>query len=76
MGVWLSVAGMLAGIVVFPPFGFLVGAFLGALLGELLAGRGVRAVRPAWGVFLGTVLGTGLKLGCCAVMAWYFVAGL
>lgn len=75
-GVWLSVAGLLVGTFVFPPFGFLVGAFLGALLGELLAGKGTGAVRPAWGVFLGTIAGTGLKLACCGVLAWYFVQGL
>jgi uncharacterized protein YqgC (DUF456 family) len=75
-GVWLSVAGLLVGIVVFPPFGFLLGAFLGAFLGELLAGKGKGAVRPAWGVFVATLAGVGLKLACCAVIAWYFVAGL
>ncbi|MFI5402761.1 MAG: DUF456 domain-containing protein [Planctomycetota bacterium] len=75
-GVWLSVAGLLVGTFVFPPFGFLVGAFLGALVGELLAGKGAGAVRPAWGVFLGTLAGTGLKLATCAVITWYFVIGL
>jgi hypothetical protein len=74
-GVWLSVAGLVVGTFVFPPFGFLVGAFAGALAGELLAGKGAGAVRPAWGVFLGTLAGTGLKLACCAVIAWYFVLG-
>jgi uncharacterized protein len=75
-GVWLSVAGLLVGMFVFPPFGFLLGAFVGALLGELLAGKGAGAVRPAWGVFVGTLAGTGLKLAACAVIAWYFVQGL
>ena len=31
IGVWGSVLGMLIGLVFFPPFGMLVGAFLGAL---------------------------------------------
>ncbi len=75
-GVWLSVAGLVVGTFVFPPFGFLGGAFLGALAGELLAGKGKGAVRPAWGVFLGTLAGTGLKLAACAVITWYFVLGL
>ncbi len=75
-GVWLSVAGLVVGVFLFPPFGFLVGAFLGALAGELLVGKGRAAIRPAWGVFLGTLAGTGLKLAACAVIAWYFVAGL
>jgi uncharacterized protein YqgC (DUF456 family) len=73
-GIWLSMVGLLVGTFVFPPFGFLLGAFVGALAGELLAGKGAGSIRPAWGVFLGTVAGVGLKLACCAVIAWYFVA--
>jgi uncharacterized protein YqgC (DUF456 family) len=75
-GIWLSVLGLLLGTFLFPPFGFLLGAFAGALAGELMAGRGRGALRPAWGVFVGTVAGIGLKLAACAVVAWYFVAGL
>jgi len=75
-GIWLSVVGLAVGMFLLPPFGFLIGAYVGALAGELLAGRGARAFGPAWGVFVGTVAGVGLKLGCCGVLAWYFVAGL
>jgi uncharacterized protein YqgC (DUF456 family) len=75
-GVWLSVAGLVVGTFLFPPFGFLLGAFAGALAGELLAGKGARAMRPAWGVFVATLAGVGLKLACCAVLAWYFAVGV
>jgi uncharacterized protein YqgC (DUF456 family) len=75
-GVWLSVLGLVVGMFVLPPFGFLLGAFAGALLGELLAGKGRGSIRPAWGVFVGTLLGVGLKLACCAVLAWYFALGV
>ena len=62
-GVWLSVLGMLVGMVFFPPFGMLVGAFAGALGGELLVGkREGEATRAAWGVFVGTMAGIGMKL--------------
>ena len=62
-GVWLSILGMLVGMVFFPPFGMLVGAFAGALAGELLVGkREGEAAKAAWGVFVGTMLGIGLKL--------------
>lgn len=73
--IWLSLIGMLAGLIWLPPLGMLGGAFLGAFLGEMLAGKsGSEALRPAWGVFVGTIVGTGLKLACCAVIAWYYVA--
>ena len=35
LGLWGSVAGMLAGILFFPPWGMLLGAMAGALVGEL-----------------------------------------
>ncbi|MHC4134928.1 MAG: DUF456 domain-containing protein [Planctomycetota bacterium] len=75
--IWLSVVGMLVGLVMFPPFGMLVGAFIGAFLGELMTGKGSSAaLGPAWGVFVGTVVGTGLKLAVCGVIAYYFVSAL
>jgi uncharacterized protein YqgC (DUF456 family) len=39
LGVWGSVIGMLFGLVIFPPWGMLLGAIAGALLGELLSGK-------------------------------------
>jgi len=75
--IWVSVIGMVAGLIMFPPFGVLIGAFLGAFLGELMAGKGSsEALRPAWGVFVGTVVGTGLKLAVCCVITYYFVGAL
>ena len=34
--IWSSIIGMIIGIIFFPPFGLLIGAFCGAVLGELL----------------------------------------
>jgi len=74
-GIWLSVLGMLVGMIVFPPFGMLIGAFVGALAGELLVGkREGEAAKAAWGVFVGTMAGIGLKLGVClAITAVYVI---
>lgn len=77
MGVWLSVLGMLVGMLFFPPFGMLVGAFAGALSGELLAGRREgEAAKAAWGVFIGTMAGIGLKLAVSLAMVVIYVIEL
>lgn len=71
-GVWGSVAGLLVGMIWFPPFGMIVGTFLGALAGELLRGQGTRrSLKAAWGVFLATLLGIVLKLAVSGVTAWF-----
>lgn len=76
-GVWLSVIGMLVGMVFFPPFGMLVGAFAGALAGELMAGRREgEAAKAAWGVFIGTMAGVGLKLAVSLAMLVIYVIEL
>ncbi|MFB3884000.1 MAG: DUF456 domain-containing protein [Thermodesulfobacteriota bacterium] len=75
-GIWGSVLGMAIGIF-FSPFGILLGALMGALAGEWLFNREKgRPLRAAWGVFVGTILGTILKLGLSAVMAYYFILTL
>ena len=76
-GVWGSILGMIAGMIWFPPFGMILGAFAGAFLGEVLSGKeGTEATRAAWGVFLGTILGIFLKLAASGVITWYFFAEL
>lgn len=61
-GIWGGVIGSLAGLF-FPPFGFLLGALIGAVLFELVAGRPFKeAARSGLGAFIGTLGGTFLKL--------------
>jgi uncharacterized protein YqgC (DUF456 family) len=76
-GVWGSVAGMIVGALFFPPFGLIIGAFVGAVAGELMAGKeGNEAARAAWGVFIGTMAGIVLKLVVSGVIAFYYVREL
>ena len=76
-GVWGSVFGMLAGLIFFPPFGMLIGAFAGAVLGEMAAGReDVRALKAGWGVFVGTIMAMALKLAASGAMLFYFVKAI
>ena len=62
-GIWLSIIGMILGLVFIPPFGVFIGAFIGAIVGELMAGKkGQTALKVGWGVFIGNMVGIGLKL--------------
>ena len=73
-GVTGSIAGMLIGFFFIPPFGIFVGAFLGALAGEMLAKRGTRdALRAGWGVFVGIMVGLGLKLAYSGVALFFYI---
>jgi uncharacterized protein YqgC (DUF456 family) len=73
-GVWISMIGMLIGILFFPPWGMLFGAFVGALVGELLSGKeGRKSLQAAWGVFVGNVVSTGFKLAYCGAIIFFYV---
>lgn len=73
-GVWGSVIGMFIGLFLFPPWGMIIGAVLGALVGELLAGKkGKQVLRAGWGVILGNVVTTGLKLALSGAMLFFYV---
>jgi hypothetical protein len=73
-GIWISMMGMLVGVLFFPPWGMLTGAFLGALAGELLAGKkGRKSLQAAWGAFVGNVVSIGFKLAYCGVIIFFFV---
>jgi uncharacterized protein len=69
-GIWGGVVGSLVGLVVLPPWGFLLGALLGATAFEVLAGRPPReAWRAGVGALLGTLAGVGGKLVIVVVIA-------
>lgn len=69
-GLWGGVIGSILGLVFFPPFGFLLGALVGAALFELAAGRRVEeALRAGIGAFVGALGGTVVKLLIVVAMA-------
>jgi uncharacterized protein YqgC (DUF456 family) len=73
-GLWGSAIGMIVGIFFIPPWGLIVGAFIGALAGELATGKsGRKALRAGWGILLGAVFGIGLKLAFTAVILFYYI---
>ena len=73
-GIRGSIIGMLTGLFFFPPWGMIIGAFLGAFVGELFAGKaGKKALQAGWGVFVGNILGTGLKLAFSGVVLFFYI---
>lgn len=65
-GIRGSFFGLIGGFLLTPllgPFGIILGPFLGALIGELVAGESMeRALRSGFGSFVGFLLGIGMKL--------------
>lgn len=62
-GLWGSVIGGLLGVVFFPPWGFLTGALVGAVIAEIVVGRElVAAVRSGLGALVGTLGGLVARL--------------
>lgn len=73
-----SVLGLIAGIFFFPPFGMIVGPFLGAFCGELINNRanGAKAFVVALGAFFAFIVGTGAKLIVSSLMLFYAVRAM
>jgi len=76
-GFWGALIGMAVGAAALPPFGLVLGAFLGAVAGELSAGRDrSESLRAGWGVFAGMMAAMAVKLAVSGVMTFYFVRAL
>ena len=73
-----ATAGMIVGILFFPPWGMILGAFIGALIAELYWGekKMAQGLKAALGSFLGFLLGTGAKLAASGVMLYYIIVAL
>ena len=70
-----ALVGTFVGLLFFPPLGILLGAFVGALVGEIATnGKDFpQAIGPAFGAFLGFLLSTFLKIVVCFIMMFYIV---
>ena len=71
------VAGTLVGMFLFPPWGIIIGPFLGAFLGEIMGGNDtVYACKSGLSAFLGFITGTLFKLAICIYFTFYFISAL
>ncbi len=76
-GLWGAAIGMIIGILLFFPLGLVIGAFAGAVIGELLNGRSVsESIIAGTGSFIGFMLGTGIKLAASITITIYFLGAL
>lgn len=72
-GIYGSIGGMIVGAF-FSPFGILLGALVGAVVVEWMVSRKEKqALKAGWGIFIGSLLGTILKLGVSGIMVYYFL---
>jgi uncharacterized protein YqgC (DUF456 family) len=73
-GIWGCTIGLIAGFWL-GPLGIIIGPFVGAFIGEIIANNNSnQALKAAWGSFAGFLFGTLLKLVVCVIMAWYLLA--
>lgn len=72
-----ALIGIVMGLFVFPPFGFLIFPLLGAMIGEILNGADTnKAFKSAFGTLIGLVFGTVMKLSVTVYIAFYFFRNL
>lgn len=73
-GIWGSIIGMILGIIFFPPFGMILGLFVGAVIGELLVGKEEwQALKVGSITFFASMLMILVKLAVSGVMTYYFI---
>lgn len=75
-GIWGTNLGLIAGIILPIPFGFIIGPFVGALIGELIYDKKDtnRAFKAATGSFIGFLTGTFIKFLITIIYLGLFIA--
>ena len=77
LGILGSFVGLMAGVIMFGFWGIILGPFIGALLGELVARKQPeQAFKSALGTLLGFLAGSLIKIVVVLTMAGFFIASL
>lgn len=75
-GVWGCTIGFLAAFWM-GPLGVVIGPFVGAFIGELIANQtSANALKAAFGSFVGFLVGSFLKLVVCFFMLYYIIVSI
>lgn len=76
-GVNGSIIGAIIGFLFLPPLGLILGPFIGALVGELLAGKNSHlALKAAIGSFIGFLAGIFMKIIVVLIVSYHFFSAL
>ncbi len=76
-GIWGSIIGMIIGIFFFPPFGMVLGIIIGAVTGELLAGKEQsQALKVGFATFVASMTVIIIKLSLSMILTFYFLKGI
>ena len=75
-GVWGTILGLITGLIFFGPLGIIIGPFVGAFIGEIIydSKDSSRALKAAFGSFVGFMLSTGLKLITSLVFVYLYLS--
>lgn len=69
-----STIGIILGLFFFLPWGIIVLPFVGAIIGELIAGKNFEiALKAGLGAFIGFIAGTLMKLTVALILTFYFI---
>lgn len=72
-GVWGSAIGMVLGLFIFPPWGFIILPFVCAVAGEILDNKEFKvALKAGFGAFVGFIAGIIMKLTVAIILSFFF----
>lgn len=76
-GIIGALLGVVVGLFIFPPLGFVIFPFIGAIMGEIINGANTnKALKAAFGTLIGLIFGSMLKFSMSLIIAYYFFSNL